>query len=416
MNDFQDDFSPMLIEQHIDHPEALLSQEDARFIHEVRALFEQEKREWIEQGWTRLASKRAQAEQRSEVLDLSAYRQRHERTSPVNPHTMPSTPLKGTHKKSWPRLLSLVAAVLVCVALVGSLTLVLAASKSSTPNTTTGGHRATLTVPTATPTATPLVIPPECNDPSDQADQVLCAKGEETMLNITRSFTVASHSPNGAVNGSATVNITFLRAYADPSRLLLAYTINQAPGTDWGGFVTLSTEQGYLSTHGSCLFKGLCVQSLDTSKLSASIAQLQVRTINTAFGASIPLAFNLPFHHASKTIPVEQTATGNGYTLTLDHLILTGSVANLAYSYTNAPQSNSEYLDVKIQKLTINGQFIPIGAGLSGSGKFPLYQSLLDQPGTWTVTMALIKMNIAVGSGSTFSTLLTGVFTFTVRN
>ena len=423
MNDSQDDFSPMLIDQQIDHPDAFLVQEDARLIHEMRALFEQEKSELIEQGWTRLASKRAEAEQRSEVLDLSAYRQRIERTSPVNTNTMLSTPIKGTHKKSWPRLLSLVAAVLVCVALVGSLTLVLVISKSRIPSTIVGSHNATSTTHAATPTATPLVIPPACKDTSDQADQVLCATGEETMLNITKSFTVSGHNPNGSLNGSGTVNVTFLRAYADPSRLLLAYTINQAPGTDWGGFATLSTNQGDLGSYGANLFKGFFVQSFDTSNLPVGTTQLHIQAIKTMFGASLPLAFTLPFHHASKTIPVKQTVTGNGYTLTLDHLVLTGSSTTLVYTYTNTPQAKNEHIDIKLQALTINGQSIPLSAGFSGtgsgndtggSGKFSLYQSFLAQPGNGTVTLALVRMN--PDSSPMFTTLLTGKFTFTVHN
>lgn len=327
-------------------------------------------------------------------------------------------------QKSWPRRLSLLVATLVCVTLVGSLSLVLALRTSTTSTGTTGRPKpASAQAITPRPTATPtLAIPAVCKDKSDQADEVLCAKHEETFLNITKSFTVNGYNPNGSVNGPGTVNITFQRAYADPARLMLVYTINHAPGTDWGGFVVLSTRQGDLGSNSDCLLKGFCVQSFDTSTLPAGITQLQVQTLRIASGASIPLSFTLPFHAASKTIGVKQTVTGQGYTLTLDHLVLTGSVIAFTFAFKNP--NHGSYPDLtKVQTITINSQQQIIAPGFSEEfgvrnsgvgGHIELYQSLLDQSGTWTVTLALVKVAPASSGHVTWTTLLAGTFTFTV--
>jgi hypothetical protein len=420
MNTSQDDFSPMSIDQQIDLPDELLSREDALLIHGVRAMFEQEKNMSIEQGWARIVSQRASRDQQSEVLDLSQYRQRNERISIMNEHILPSTPIQAVPKKrSVLRLFSLVAAVLVCVALVGSLTLVLGASRNKTPSTQVGSGN---TTQKATPTATPLVIPAACKDSANPGEEKLCAEGKETSLNITKSVTVHTHDQYGKVTGSATLNLTFLRAYADSSHLLLVYMINQAPaqvlGNDWGGYGTLTTDQGDLRANSPCMAQGLCVESFDTSSLPTGIKQLQAQALTTDFGDSLPLAFTLPVQTAtSKTVTVNQTVTKNGYTLTLNQLVLTDSTTTLAYAYTPQP-AGVHAVYGEVQAITINGQSQAIGSSASGSGSgnsaggswtTVLNQTLLDQPGTWTVTMALTGLGT---QGQ--ETLMTATFTFTV--
>lgn len=419
MNDFQDDFSPILVDQQIDQPD-LLSPEDARLIHEVRAMFEQEKSAWIEQGWARLMRQRANADQQPEVLDFSAYRQNGDKNAAMNESF--ALPLQAATKKRRARLPGLLAAVLVCIALVGCLSFVLAAARNQTAKTGVGSHGTTATAQAATvaPSPTPtLTIPSTCKDTMDLADEVLCAKGEQTVLNITRSFTITAHNPDGSSKGPGTISITFHRAYADPVRLMLVYTITRAPGTDWGGFVTLSTRQGMIGSGGACLFKGFCVQSFDTSTLPAGIKQLQVQAINTAYGASIPLSFSLPFHATSKTVSIKQTVTSKGNVLTLDHIVLTGSTTGFAITYKLQKPNGVDVL-MKVTAITINGQQQAEGAGWSGnfgdngkgemSGQMNFYQSFLDQPGSWTVEISLVKFEPA----ATPSPLVTGTFTFNV--
>lgn len=421
MDDTQNDFSPMLIEQQIDDPDLLLSPESAQLVHEMHAMFEHEMHAGIERGWRRLMKQRAGSAQPPEALDLSNYRQRRERTSTrMHDNTLSSALPPNAMKKRISRFFGLVAAALVCSLLVGSLALVLGTSRGAGPSTLVGSHMSATSVPT--PTATPLVIPASCKDAQDRADEVLCAESQETTINITRRFSVTLHNPNGSVKGTGVVDITFLRAYADPTRLLLAYTINQAPdlalGNDWGGLTTLSTAQGDFGSYGSNMSKGFFVQTFDTSGLSLRTAQLQVRTISTAFGKSLPLAFTLPFHAASTTVKVGQSFTQNGYTLTLDRIILTGSATTVMYT---SAWSGKTGAGGAVLSITINGQDqnfkesagTSSGNATESSGSISAYQPLLGHPGTWKVKMALVQMHMG-SSGPVNTILFTTTFIFTI--
>lgn len=387
----------------------------------------------LERAWARLASAEAATQSSGGMtnsVDRHYYRgentiQETHFSAETSGPVMPSSPtfVRPPHRPRWGRrhVIGLLAAVLVCVTLIGSLSLVLTVSRSQTASISADSHSTTATAQISTPIVTPgLTIPSTCKDNADLADEVLCAKGEETILNITKSFTVNGHNPNGAVNGSGTVNITFHRAYADTSRLMLVYTINRAPATDWGGFVTISTTpQANIGSDGGCLVKGFCVQSFDTSSLPASTTQLHIKTINTAYGASIPLTFTLPFHTASKTVTVKQTASNKGNTLTLDHLVLTNSTAIFAFTFKAQATQSIGRPTPMLQAVIINGQQQAIagstshyGANGTGelSGSLNLYQSFLGQPGSWTVKLSLVNVN----PGPTFSPVLTGTFIFTV--
>lgn len=427
MTTSQDDFSPTSIDQSIDHPGELLSHDDAQLIHDVRAMFEQEKQASIERGWARIASQRAQnasSDQPSEVLDLSLYRRRNERISLVQDTTLLSSPKKDTPKKrSRLRLLSLAAAVLVCVALVGSLTLVLGATRNH--NTNVGSYNTALQ---PTPTATPTVNPATCKDPYNPAELTLCAEGKETALNITKNFTVQMQDQHNKVTASTTLHITFLRAYADTTQLLLVYNIDQGPsltralaqGNNWSGFMTLTTEQGQFGSSRATT-GGFLAQSFDTSSLPAGVKQLQVQSIQTGDGESLPLTFTVPINDAIQRIAVNQSVSKNGYTLTLDNLVLSPSRTTLAYEETSAVVSPWPP-SVDVQSLTINGKEQTVGSndGGSGSSTHPgrqngtivLDQSLLYQPGTWTITLAIDSTT----PNTTSTALMTATFTFTVSD
>jgi hypothetical protein len=77
---------------------------------------------------------------------------------------------------------------------------------------------------------------------------------------------------------TGTVHVTFFRAYADRSRLILVYKINSVPtpAISWSGFFTLSTQQGDLNTSSGSSGTGYQVQSFDTSNLPTSTTTLQV--------------------------------------------------------------------------------------------------------------------------------------------
>jgi len=298
------------------------------------------------------------------------------------------------------------------------------------------GHNASSSVgsrvstATAQPgTATPvLTIPSSCkgSSASDIAELMLCEHGQETIINITTSLTVQSITSPGKKPQTGTVNVTFLRAYADRSRLILVYKINSVPtpAIEWSGFGTLSTQQGDVSANSGGFGTGYQVQSFDASSLPARITKLQVKKIITEAGSSVSLAFTLPFHSASKTVTVKQTATNKGYTLTLNQLVLTGSTTTFALTATYQPLQKTYVTNFEIQAITINGQnqqlTFPGGPGVgpgvgtatSLTGSCSFYQSWLDQPGSWTVTVVLVKEKQVTGSVP--SPVVTGTFTFTV--
>jgi hypothetical protein len=239
-------------------------------------------------------------------------------------------------------------------------------------------------------------------DGKDLAEQTLCAKGEETTINITRSFTTNTADSQGKVSGPGTVKVTFHRAYADTSRLILVYTIHQALTTNWGGFANLSTNQGTLNTFESSWQTGSFTQSFDTSSLPANTTQLHIQALGTTYGTPVPLAFTLPFHTTSKTVMVKQTRTGKGYTITLDRLVLTNSLTIFAYTLTYGQTPWPP--DVQIAALSINGQkqtVVPGSPSGSGASSHPgvvnetrvLAQIFLGQPGSWAVTFSLSSTN-----------------------
>lgn len=330
----------------------------------------------------------------------------------MNDTIVPTNQARSSRSR-WPRRLSLLAAALVGVTLVGSLLFVLTAMHGKTPGTTaTAGQTST------SASAPALTIPANCRDQHDLADELLCAQHEEATLNATKTLAVHVYSPSGAANGSGTVNVTFLRAYADTTRLMLVYNISQAPKGDWGGFRTLNTKQGQLNSN-SGNFSGFTVQSFDTSTLPAGTTQIQVQSISTYYGAALPLTFTVPLNTASKVIRVKQTSSSKGYSLTLDHVVLTGCTAtlylNAAFPALNKQEGASL---IEVQALTLNGQSQPLIASdwrLANHQAATLHLGLplLNQHSGWTITMALVKMPLG-SSNMKDRVLMTATFTFAV--
>lgn len=131
MNHSRKDFPPRLIDQAIEHPDLFLPQEEAQFIHDVQTMFEQEKRGWLEQNWTRLVSLQAGTNQPSPTVTFSTPRQQSERTASMSDGTLFSTREHIPSKKHLPHLVGLLAAVLVSVVLVSGLLLALNMARNS---------------------------------------------------------------------------------------------------------------------------------------------------------------------------------------------------------------------------------------------------------------------------------------------
>src|SRR5215469_13999458 len=133
MHDSENDFPPLLIDQQIDHPATSPARGDARLIHDLQALYDQEKSATIDRVWSRLARQREAA---SESTKARAFRGQ-SRSLEEN-LTMQSIYKTLTPKKRLPRFFGLVAAVLVSVVLIGGMALVFTSLRNS--HTVTGGQ------------------------------------------------------------------------------------------------------------------------------------------------------------------------------------------------------------------------------------------------------------------------------------
>lgn len=304
-------------------------------------------------------------------------------------------------RKRVSRFLGLVAAIVVGAVLISSMALVFTLVKGSPPNTGTGSSAPTATVK-PNPTMATSSVPPECRDVQDLGEETLCVQHEETMLTLTKTF--SGHE------------VTFVRAYADPSRLILIYTTKDSPQSDVISFMSVTIQQGItLSSGRSTSYENLAthqwyyVANFETRGIPAGTTTLHIQGIVDAFnGASTPLDFTTPFHATQKTVAVHQTRTSHGIALTLDHLVLTESAATAYFT-----SSSSAQYGLFVHAISINGQQLAsINAGSSnwkGPGTFLMMfqQSLLNQPGTWVIPVR----QLLPGAGSPVS----WTFSFTVQ-
>jgi hypothetical protein len=286
----------------------------------------------------------------------------------------------SAQRKRWPRFLGLAAAVLVSAVLISSMALVFTALKGNTPNTGTGSYAPTSTVK-ASPTTATSSVPPECRDVQDQGEETLCAQHKETILNITKNF--SGHE------------VTFVRAYANSSRLLLIYTTKDSPHADVISFMSVTIQQGITLSGGSSVayqnpetHQWYYVVDFETRGVPAGTTTLHIEGIVDAFsGTSTLLGFTIPFNTAQKNVAVYQTRTSHGIALTLDHLVLTESTATAYFK-----SSSSAQYSLFVRSISINGQQLAaVNAGSSGYWEGPgtfivtFHQSLLNQPGTWMI-------------------------------
>jgi hypothetical protein len=412
MNDPEKEFLPILIDQQIEHPDAFLPRGEARLIQDLQTMYDQENSASIDDVWTRLAQHRISASQQPKLLSLQEQRHRSERISPMKQRDMNITP---TQRRGLPRLFSLIAAVLVCIVLVGSMLLVFSTLKNKTPGSMVGGHTPTATG-TSTATTTPA-LPPECDDIQDQANAMLCATHAETVLNITKTF--------------GTHEVTFVRAYADPARLMLIYTTKDSPTSDVISFSSLTIQQGMTLGGGASHVymnpetkQWYNVVEFNTQGVPAGTTTLHIQSIVDAFsGRPTSLKFTIPFHTNRKIVPVNQTATSNGMSLTLDHLTLVGSMTSICLKSLQPLSSN---LDLSAT-ISINGQQLidvsghPALAFQSGNDcgtnmlELSLKQSLVDRTGSWTIKVVANTITLPhQGTPLAIKTAGTWTFHFTV--
>lgn len=311
---------------------------------------------------------------------------------------MSSTQGGSTPGKRMSRFFGLVAAMVVGAVLISSMALVFTMMKGRIPNTGTGPSVSPTTVK-ATPTTATSSVPPECRDVQDMGEETLCAQHEETMLTLTKTF--SGHE------------VTFVRAYADPARLILIYTTKDSPQSDVISFMSVTIQQGITLSSGSgrsyenpATHQWYYLVNFETRAIPAGTTTLHIQGIVDGLSsASTPLSFTIPFHAAQKTVAVHQTRTSHGIALTLDHLVLTESMATAYFT-----SSSSAQYSLFVHALSINGQQLAsINAGSSGYGKgsspfvMRFHQSLLNQPGTWVIPVHQLLLGASSQVSWTFS-------------
>jgi WD40 repeat protein len=128
MQDPENDFSPLLVDQQIDYPTTSLPHGEAHLIHDLQAMYDQENNTAIDRVWMRLTYQqpetRAFPQSRQSAKNISPIKQRD--TNPVQRAREPR------QASAFVRRLSLLAALLVVTLLVGSLTLVFTLTRGGT--------------------------------------------------------------------------------------------------------------------------------------------------------------------------------------------------------------------------------------------------------------------------------------------
>lgn len=127
MQDPENSFSPLLIDQQIEHPAASLPRGEAHLVHDLQAMYDQQNSAAVNRVWTRLALQRsrqpasAQREQRPAHISSLGLRD-----------ARPGQRKRELRQASaFAQRLSLLAAVLVVALLVGSLAVVFALSRGN---------------------------------------------------------------------------------------------------------------------------------------------------------------------------------------------------------------------------------------------------------------------------------------------
>jgi hypothetical protein len=377
MHDPEKTFAPELIDQQVEQPDTRLPHGEARLVRELQAMYDLEKSAAIDRVWERLAHNSSAASPRPESLSRQQRRQEPVRSFPMQQIERTTKP-----ERRLAHTLSLIAAALICAVLVGSLALLLVAQRNAT-TPGTGSPPSILTAQAHTATPTPA-IPAQCQDTTFRSDETLCATGQETTLNITKTF------------GSQSV--TFVRAYADSNQLMLVYKIPD-PSSDAISFTSITIQQGLVigdrpgeAGAGGCFSNSTgnyCLEEFSMQRVPAGTTEIHVQAITDGFSAtSTPFSFTIPFHTAHKSVPVNQTATSQGVPLVLERLDFTGSTLTVVFSIKSSdPSLQSPFVDF----ISINGQQVPNNSGSSSPHGETLDLALLQSSGAWEIRIAALK-------------------------
>lgn len=181
--------------------------------------------------------------------------------------------------------LTLIAAVLIIAALVGSMALILSTMRNL-GGSSVGGHGPTSITSDSN---CPYTGPTNAGSWRDAHEQATCLKHQETTLRISR--TVANHQ------------VDFVAAYADSSRLVLLYIEHISPTADAASFTGLTLQGGIKllggasQSYGDLQGQRLYVQvTFETTSVPAGTTTLHVQSIDDMLGETIQLGFTTPFH------------------------------------------------------------------------------------------------------------------------
>ncbi|HET8846260.1 MAG TPA: hypothetical protein VFN35_32665 [Ktedonobacteraceae bacterium] len=219
-------------------------------------------------------------------------------------------------------------------------------------------------------------------DDSNMADAALCAAHKETTLNITKTY--------------GTHKVTFIRAYADVTQLLLVY-IDGLANTDAVGFESVTIQHGIvLDIIGSngysdpITHQGYNVASFETKAVPKGTTELHIQSIVDGFsGKPTSLNVAIPFHTDQKTVQVNQTATSKGVSLTLKRLVFIGS--KTLFYLGPVSYANGGYVSISVASMAVNGKPLTYNGGQSGDNinGTALETISLDvdlyKPGSWTI-------------------------------
>lgn len=190
MNDPENNFPPELIDKQVEQPDTLLPSGNARLIHDLQAMYDQEKNAAIERVWTQMVRPPAITGQQPEPRSLHTVRREPDRSIPLKTIDTSSRPgRRFTHA------FNLIAAVTVCTILVGCLALVFRLAQHPS---TTGSQPAALATPKPTSSAS-----------GEQQGKIVASwvSGGPTM-NGTRAFSWSPDSRFIAIANQEEVEIT----------------------------------------------------------------------------------------------------------------------------------------------------------------------------------------------------------------
>lgn len=375
-----------------------------------------------------------QQSETSNILPVAELRRQRRRDTPMLDEIGRTTHSSGREKYSgqegksrrlFTRWLSSVAALLVMVVLIGSVSLVLYMKKdASMPSTSVS-----TTLP-ATPTPLPeLDCLPEFSYISgeyspDKGEQAVCLQGKELPLQNSTT-----------INGR---KLRLISAYVDVNRTLIKYSISgditRMPG-DGASIIHLSFQSGsqvyslnqisnYWLTGGSTYYnkqkdQTIFLASFPTPQQLVNAPQLNVTvdfragngtTLLDPSGLSVDDAsftFTIPFQAEARIALPNQNFVINGHSVVLTQVHVTASSAYLYVKPSEtllAPPAQTVSATVNgkivsIEETTADGKLVGKGEAFAG-WSIRLEENLLKQGTTWTLIIHSTGSPLGIGDGN----------------